>query len=207
MNILGLLIPFWVFDWTGSFCVIISLIYLFRKSSTYWHWSNASLVPYFLLFMGGQDWMLAGLQVSYLIFGIHGLYLWFLENRRDRGEIKFNEPVWYAVTWVASIAIFVYTVIVTDFKANPWNWVPFVAVLFSLIANFGTTRKWTWSWGVWILANAAYAVHFWHSGTDYRAQFALQFVLAAMSVKGWMDWANDDKQLETRGANRVEAVS
>jgi nicotinamide mononucleotide transporter len=194
MNVFGWQLPLWALDWSGSLFVVISLVFLFQKRLAYWHFSNASLLPYFLLFMTGQQWMLAGLQVTYLIFGIHGLYLWMLEHRRDRGEIRFNEPLWYAVTWVASLVIFAYTVIVTDFSQT-LNWVQFAAVSLALIANFGTTRKWSWSWGIWIVANAVYAVYFWNLGENYRGQFFLQFILAAMSVYGWLEW----RKAETRG--------
>jgi nicotinamide mononucleotide transporter len=184
-------VPQWFWDYSGSAMAVISLVYLFRKQLAYWHWSNASVIPLFTLFMVQGLWQLAGLQVSYLIFGIHGLYLWFLENRRDRGEIKFNEPLWYAVTWVASLVIFAFTIYVTDFKEQ-WNWVQFVSVALSLIANFATTRKWTWSWPVWIVSNLINIVYFWHTQT--WGQFGLQFVLIAMSVYGWLEWRKQDVQ-------------
>ena len=186
-------IPQWFWDYSGSAMAVISLVYLFRKQLAYWHWSNASVIPLFTLFMVQGLWQLAGLQVSYLIFGIHGLYLWFLENRRDRGEIKFNEPLWYAVTWVASLMIFAFTIYVTDFDEK-WNWVQFVSVALSLIANFATTRKWTWSWPVWIVSNLINIVYFWHTRT--WGQFGLQFVLIAMSVYGWLEWRKQDEQQE-----------
>lgn len=189
MNLFGLNLPPLALDLSGGICVLVSLYFLWSKSSTYWHWSNLSLLPYFLLFLSGQQWMLAGLQVTYLLFGIHGLYLWHLEKRRAKGEIQFNEPLWYGVTWVASLAIFAYTVAVTDFS-QLWNWVQFVAVTLALIANFGTTRKWSWSWPVWILVNAVQAVYFWHS--EYWVLFGLQFILAAMSVYGWREWRRDE---------------
>ena len=193
MNIFDLEIPLWWLDLSGSLGVVMSLIYLFQKRLAYWHWSNISLIPYFLLFVAGAQWMLAGLQVSYLIFGIHGLYLWWLEARRDAGLIRFNEAAWYAVTWVASLAIFLVTVLVTDFTQT-WNWVQFGAVSLALIANFGTTRKWAWSWGVWIAVNAVQAVYFFHLGL--WAQFGLQFILAGMSAYGWLEWRKE----ETRAA-------
>ena len=192
MNILGFDVPSWFLDWSGSICVVVSLLFLFRKRLPYWHWSNASLLPYFLLFVSGGQWMLAGLQVTYLIFGIHGLYLWYLEHRRDQGQIRFNEPLWYSVTWVASLAIFAYTVAVTDFSQR-WNWVQFVGVSLALVANFATTRKWSWSWPVWIGVNAVNAIYFYHLGL--WAQFGLQFVLAAMSVWGWMEWRKSEPPL------------
>ena len=185
MNVFGLDVPIWFLDWTGSAMVVVSLVYLFGKRITYWHWSNASLVPYFLLFVNGREFMLAGLQASYLIFGIHGLLLWRLEHRRDRGGHGFHEGLWYQIGWVLSLMIFAYTVIVTDF-VDGWTNMQFTIVSLSLLANWATTRKWTWSWPVWLSVNVLQAVFFWHLGL--RGQFALQFVLFAMSVYGWRVW-------------------
>jgi nicotinamide mononucleotide transporter len=185
-------IPTWILDFSGALAVIVSLYFLFAKQRAYWHWSNASLLPYFLLYLSGEQWILAGLQVSYLIFGLHGLYLWLLEERRDRGGARFNEPAWYGVTWAASLLIFAFTVYLTDFSAA-WNWVQVGLVVLALIANFGTTRRWAWSWPVWILSNAVGAVFYFHTG--YWALFGLQFVLAAMSVYGWREWQRDERRV------------
>ena len=76
----------------------------------------------------------------------------------------------------------------------------FAAVSLALVANFATTRKWAWSWPVWILVNAVQAVYFWHLGLP--AQFGLQFVLASLSVWGWLEWRRQDQQR----AVRVEAA-
>src|SRR5688572_20997510 len=76
MTVLQFDIPTWVLDWSGSLMVVVSLVFLFQKRTGYWHWSNASLVPYFALFVSLREYMLAGLQASYLVFGIHGLMLW-----------------------------------------------------------------------------------------------------------------------------------
>ncbi len=202
MNVFGLWVPQWFWDYSGSIAVIVSLVYLFKKHSAYWHWSNASLIPLFILFAVQGNWMFAGLQVSYLIFGIHGLYLWFLEQRRDHHRVKFNEPAWYAVTWVASILIFAYTVYVTDFS-DRWNWVQFATVALSLVANFGTTRKWTWSWFVWIVSNLVNIAWFWHTQT--WGQFGLQFVLIGMSMYGWLEWAKEDRQARVQPVSEVAA--
>ena len=194
MNQIFSAIPTWALDLSGGLCVLASLYFLFAKRRAYWHWSNASVVPYFLLFLAGGQWMLAGLQVCYLLFGLHGLYLWLLEERRDRGEIQFNEAAWYGVTWAASLLIFAFTIFVTDFSAA-WNWAQFAAVSLSLVANFGTTRRWAWSWPVWVLVNVVQAVYFWHA--SYWALFALQFVLGAMSVYGWQVWKQGEQHTKT----------
>lgn len=178
-------VPQWVYDTSGSVCVVVSLVHLFEKRVTYWHWSNASLIPYFLLFAGTRQYMLAGLQVSYLIFGIHGWWLWKLEARRDRHGTRFAEGFWYNLGWVLTLAIFAYTAAITEL-VGVWAWLQFAITSLALIANWGTTRKWRWSWFVWMAVNVASAIYFARQG--FWAQFALQFVLFAMSVQGARAW-------------------
>lgn len=185
MSLFGWHIPTWMLDWSGSAMVIVSLWYLFGKRMAYWHWSNASLVPYFALFASTKQFMLAGLQASYLIFGIHGLVLWRLEHARDKTGQRFNEGVWYQLGWILSLAIFAYTVKVTAF-VDGWATLQFIIVSASLVANWATTRKWGWSWPVWLAVNTLQAVYFNH--LRLWGQFVLQFVLFAMSVWGWIVW-------------------
>jgi nicotinamide mononucleotide transporter len=188
MDLFGAQIPSWVLDWSGSLLVVVSLVFLFHKRVGYWHWSNASLLPYFVLFVSTSQYMLAGLQASYLVFGIHGLLLWTLEERRDREGAGFNERAWYHASWILSILIFAYTVAITEF-VDGWAWFQFVIVSLSLLANWATTRKWIWSWPVWLGVNAMQAVYFEH--LRLWGLFLLQFVLFAMSVRGWILWQRD----------------
>ncbi len=191
MNVFGTTVPTWVLDWSGSVLVALSLLFLVRKRIGYWHFSNASLVPYFALFLSGRQFMLAGLQASYLVFGVHGLLLWRLERRRDTGGVRFDERRWYHAGWILSLAIFGYTVAVSDF-VDRWAWFQFTIVSLSLLANWATTRKWTWSWPVWLVVNVLQAVYFRH--LDLRGQFLLQFVLFGLSVRGWVLWRRDDQR-------------
>lgn len=195
---MGWQVPTWVLDWSGSVLVVISLWFLFEKRIAYWYWSNASLIPYFVLFLTTQQYMLAGLQASYLIFGIHGLALWSLERARDHGGRTFNEKLWYQIGWVLSLAIFLFTVRVTDF-VDGWASLQFTIVSLSLVANWATTRKWRWSWPVWLIVNTLQAVYFWH--WELRGQFALQFLLFGMSVYGWIAWGRQRTSTRTNEIN------
>lgn len=198
MNLFGFEIPTAVLDWTGSSLVVVSLVYLYGKRRAYWHWSNASLLPYFALFLTGRQYMLAGLQLSYLIFGIHGLMLWYREHRRDEGGPTFNERAWYNAGWILSLAIFGYTVAITKFT-DRWAWLQFVVVSTSLLANWATTRKWSWSWPVWMTVNVMQAALFKH--LNLNGQFFLQFALFAMSAYGWSVWRRAERQ--ARAPERV----
>jgi nicotinamide mononucleotide transporter len=184
-------VPRWVLDWSGSVLVVISLVYLLKKHGFYWHYSNASLLPYFALFMSQKSYMLASLQVSYLIFGIHGLLLWKLERQREEVGRSFNDRAWYNAGWIMSLAIFALAVGASDLSTS-WAKLQFVVVAVSSIANWATTRKWTWSWPLWLVVNSLQAILFWHD--RLLGQFLLQFVLFGMSVRGWMLWAADDRR-------------
>jgi len=180
-------------DVSGSALVAISLIFLVHKNAWYWHFSNASLLPYFMLFVMTRQYMLAGLQLSYLIFGLHGLYLWRLERLRDRSSIHFNEVLWYNLGWVLTLAIFAYTVTQSDFS-DSWTILQFLITSMSLVANWATTRRFLWSWYLWIIVNAGQAFLFFHLGL--WAQFALPGVLAAMSVWGIVVWRAEPATLK-----------
>lgn len=179
-------IPIELLDWMGSICVVISLIFLIRKNLWYWHFSNLSLLPYFLLFLETKQLMLAGLQISYLIFGIHGFYLWILEHRREHKNKQFNEVFWYNLGWVLTLLIFIYTVAFSQFK-DEWVILQFIITSLSLLANWATTRKWIWSWYVWIIVNGLQAFLFHH--LELWAQFGLQAILAGMSIRGIVIWS------------------
>jgi nicotinamide mononucleotide transporter len=58
MNFLALTIPQAVYDWSGSLLVAVSLVFLIRKNIWYRHFTNLSLIPYFILFMkpGSSGW-------------------------------------------------------------------------------------------------------------------------------------------------------
>jgi nicotinamide mononucleotide transporter len=191
MTVLQFDIPTWVLDWSGSLMVVVSLVFLFQKRTGYWHWSNASLVPYFALFVSLREYMLAGLQASYLVFGIHGLMLWKLEHCREETGRRFNEDAWYNAGWIISLTIFAYTIAITDF-VDRWAWLQFTIVSLSLLANWATSRKRVWSWPVWLVVNALQAVYFHH--LELQGQFLLQFVLFSMSVWGWYVWRRDATQ-------------
>lgn len=183
--------PQWGLDYAVSLVVIISLVYLFKKRGEYWHYSNLSTFLYFVFYLvqAPVAYMFAGLQVGYLIFGIHGMYLWMLERGRDFKGTRFNEPFWYNLGWVLTLIIFGYATYATFQSkgfADIWGYLQFAITATALVANWGTTRKWSWSWYLWIAVNAMYAVYFYHFGV--WGQFGLQFILAAMSLEGLRQW-------------------
>lgn len=178
-------------DIGGSTLLLISLVLLIRKHLWYWHFGNLSLLPYFVVFVTSGQYMLAGLQVSYLIFGLHGLLLWILEDHRDTRFVPFNERIWYNAGWVMALGIFIFTAAISDFS-DGWTVLQFASTAVALVANWATTRRWVWSWYAWLCVNALQAVLFFHLA--FWAQFAMQWILAALSVQGLLTWRRGSEQ-------------
>lgn len=175
----------WLWDWSGSVCVLLSLYFLWSKNPAYWHWGNLSLLPYFMLFVTTSQYLLAGLQATYLLFGLHGLALWRLE---DRGSARAG--LFRVITTPLALLIFLYAAHATDFS-DGWAYLQLAIVSASLVANWGTTRRRAWSWLAWLPVNAAQAVYFFHFGL--WGLFGLQFLLFAMSVHGYARWREDNE--------------
>ena len=207
ISLLDLTFSQWWLDYSSSVVVILSLWYLFSKHAFYWYLSILATFLYFVFytFSSNPAYLFAGLQVGYLIFALHGMVLWRLEHRRDTQRHPFNEPLWYNLGWGLTLLIFGYATYATASSngfADVWGYLQFTITALALIANWGTTRKWAWSWGLWILVNALYAVYFAHYA--YWGQFVLQFILGGMSVWGWIEWIRQDR-ITRAGKNTAEA--
>ena len=82
-------------------------------------------------------------SAGYLVFGVHGLLLWRLNDRREgAGRGSTNWPS-TATGWVLTLAIFAYTVALTEF-VDDWTGLQFMIVSLSLSPTGRRREKWTW---------------------------------------------------------------
>ena len=180
-------VPSYVYDIVGGIFFIVSLYFFWTKQKRAWHWSNATLAPYFFLFVATEMWMLAGLQVIYLLFGAHGWILWKLQ------EIGHN----LAKSWEGLAApfggfIFLYTVYVTEFS-DVWAWLQFLIVSIAIVGSVLLVLKMRHAWTVYILSNLIGLVYYPHSGL-----WVLTFVQVCaivMSVHGYRQWKKDEEYI------------
>jgi nicotinamide mononucleotide transporter len=191
------IVPAWVWDWSGGILFLISLYFYFFKLPSAWHWSNASLVPYFIVFCMLELYMLAGLQVIYLMFGIHGLILWKLQERHNRWA-----PAWERLAVPFGLVIFGYTVYITQF-ADAWAWLQFVIVSLAIIGSVLLVLKKRSSWLVYIVSNVLGLVYFPHEGL--WAMTFVQFAAALMSVYGYQQWKKDDEFIKDMREKKILA--
>ena len=178
-------IPMWVYDWTGGIFFMISLWFFFYKLPKAWHWSNASLLPYFLLFVATEMYMLAGLQVIYLLFGGHGWVLWKLQQIGSSWA-----KAWEKLAIPFGGIVFIYTVYITEF-VDAWAWLQFTIVSISIVGSVLLVLKYKEAWLVYIGANILGLVYYPHNGL--WALTIVQIGAIVMSVAGYWLWKKQDE--------------
>lgn len=188
-------IPSWVYDWTGGIIFMISLYYFFNKEPKAWHWSNATLMPYFLLFIATEMWMLAGLQVIYLLFGGHGWFLWKLQQWGNTWA-----SAWEKLAVPFGMVIFFYTVYITQFT-DAWAWLQFAIVSLSIVGSVLLVLKRSSSWLIYIVANVLGLVYYPHAGL--WALTLVQIGAMVMSVIGYRMWREDERKIAVVTEGRV----
>ena len=173
-------VPSWVWDWSGSILTMIGLYYYVFNNRTAWHWGNAGLIPYTLLFWATGMWMLLALQICFMIFNLHGYILWWLQDNRH----------WFVKHWkglTTPIAAIVLGVAwwATDF-VDAWVYIQFLIVAFSIVASWGLARRFAWSWLVWLPAN--FLGFFYYAHSELWSLMIIQIPLFLFSVYGYYEW-------------------
>jgi nicotinamide mononucleotide transporter len=77
-----------------------------------------------------------------------------------------------------------------------------LAVIFTLLCVWLTTKRHVLSWPIGILAVVFYAIVFWNA--ELYSDFGLQFFFLGQSVVGWITWKN---HLEDKSHTKVETLS
>jgi nicotinamide riboside transporter PnuC len=216
---MSLPLPFFVFFFANlapSLASIVSLVHLFRKHLSYWHWRNASVILGFFAFYlnipssplafresplwQAQLWNFIERGVLVLIVGMYGFYVWKLELRQGRGEIELNEPRKNAVTWMIFLGVFTFNLVFLYLKSDGAIWTNVLILSLSLIADFAIIRKFLWSWLVLILINVFIVVSSVDLYLSLHIEITWQFllsnffrlVLAGMNVYGWFVWQKQE---------------
>jgi hypothetical protein len=74
-------------QWGGAVAAALGIFALIFKSQGYWVWSIINAILWFILFKQQDLIMLAGLQISYIIFSVYGFFMW---ATRMKDRIGYN---------------------------------------------------------------------------------------------------------------------
>jgi len=173
-------IPSWVLDFTGTLLTMIGLYFYVFNNKTAWHWSNLGLVPYTLLFASLGLWPLFFLYVCFILFGLHGYVLWFLQDK-----LSPHVGWWQFLTTPIAAILMVGAYLTTTFT-DFWAAMQFTIVAFSIVASWALARRFAWSWIVWLPANVLGLVYYYHENLWFL--MVAQIPLFAFSVYGYWEW-------------------
>lgn len=201
-------------QWVGGVAAALAIASLIFKTQGYWFWSIVNAVLWFILFKHMGLPMLAGLQVSYILFSIYGVWQWASVKFR----IGYDKNVWTDnLGTVVSLLIFLYTVVAymgfpdftlwfvtfNGFSGMPgyaftgWWCVEFLGVFISIVANWMDVFKYKTNWIGWTMTNLLFAPLFFHG--HLWGPFVLTFLYQAFCIIGFINWYRDEKRLVREG--------
>jgi nicotinamide riboside transporter PnuC len=148
--------------------------------------------------------MLAGLQVSYIIFSLYGIFMW---ATKMKSRIGYNWRLFAdSIGTIIALGIFAYTIYayigMEGYAFTSWWYVEFFGVFISIASNWMDAFKYKTNWIGWTLTNILFAPLFFHGGL--WGPFALTFVYQAFCIVGFYNWYRDEKRLVKEG--KVELV-
>ena len=168
-------------DLIGSSLSLAALLFLTTKNLYYWIVSIICIIPNLIIFFLTHNYILIGLQLSYLVFDVHGWCLWKLEASNK----YFNKLFWYNIGWIMVSVIFIYSIYITDFTVKLAYLQVFITAL-ALIGNYASTRKYLWSWLIWIGVDIIRIGLFNHIGLVFQSY--LQLIKIGICIKGYYNW-------------------
>jgi nicotinamide mononucleotide transporter len=182
---------------TGAACVLLAAL---RNIWTF-PIGIANNIVFFVLFVDTALYADAGLQVVYLLLGIHGWVIW----ARNRGAV---DPSRLAIrrTPLAAIPLLLLAAVALTAVLS---WLLFAhtdsttqvadagTTALSLVAQFMLNRRWLENWYVWIAVDIAYVGLYAFKGLWITAVlYALFIGLCSFGLRGWLRARAADRAAE-----------
>lgn len=144
------------------------------------------------LFLGVALYAEAGLQVVYLILGVHGWMAWSCRRdhdvtRSDDGFVRRTPTVAIApllAAGIAGTALLAWLLHAATDSTTPWP--DAATTAFSLVAQYMLNRRWLETWLVWIAVDVALVALLIHKGLLITA--GLYGIFIMICVFGFLRW-------------------
>jgi nicotinamide mononucleotide transporter len=177
--------------WFESIAVIITFasIYLAtRQNIWYYPTGVVALVMYTWLFYQAKLYAESVLQIICLGLMIYGWYEW-MHGGEHRQELPVsNTPRW---AWVAGIACGIAGSLIViwiqlRYTDNPAPYVDSSLLVWSLVAQWMTARKWIENWILWVLINTVSVPLYISRGLTFTAVLYVGlWILAVFGYRAW----------------------
>jgi nicotinamide mononucleotide transporter len=166
---------------TGAACVLLVV------ARSVWNFpvGIASCVAYLVFFYEGRLYADAGLQVVFILLGVHGWVAW-VRGRAETTAVRrvplgelIALAVAFPIVWLGLVQLLVYV----GGAAPPFD--GFVTAL-SLAAQWLLNRRYVENWLGWIVVDQVSVVLFW--SRDMHLTAGLYALFLGMCVAGLVEW-------------------
>lgn len=187
---------------TGAACVLLAGL---RNVWTY-PIGIANNVVLFAVFLFAGLYAAAGLQVVYLVMGVHGWWRWTRKVEQNRTYIGSTpRRVWPLLVIVGVIMALILIWVLTTFTDSEVAIADAATTAASLVAQYMLNRKWIQTWYVWIGVDVVFIGLSIVSGLWVIAALYLLFI--GLCVFGYRSWRRVARQEKDSASAREPAVS
>ena len=179
------------FELVAAIITIVSIWLATRQHIWYYPTGVVALVMYTWLFFQAKLYAESLLQVICLVLMIYGWYEW-LHGGAHRTELPVSRtPRWAWLAGVASGVIGSAVVIALQlrFTDNPSPYVDSSLMVWSLVAQWMTARKWLENWILWVVINTISVPLYVQRSLWITA--VLYAGLWLLAILGYLKWRRD----------------
>jgi nicotinamide mononucleotide transporter len=177
-----------IFEIVAAAITLWSIWLATKEHIWYWPTGIVSLVLYTWTFYQAKLYGEALLQVICLVLMIYGWYAW-LHGGKDRGELPVTRTparAWPGLMITGVVFSVAAAVLMKRYTDNPSPYIDAAILVFSLVAQLMTARKWLESWPMWVVINAVSIFLYIKRGLYPTA--VLYVALLILAIQGYRDW-------------------
>ena len=176
------------FEWVAAIITLVSIWLATVENILYWPTGLVSLVMYTWIYFTFHLYGEALLQVICFGLMLYGWYEW-LHGGKDRQELPVSRTprrAWPALIATGILGSAVVGVLMHRYTNNPAPWRDASILVFSLVAQLMTARKWLANWAFWIVINIVSIVLYLERKMYPTA--ALYVALLGLAIYGYWKW-------------------
>lgn len=176
------------FELTAAIITAVSIWLATKENIWYYPTGVVALVMYTWLFFHAKLYAESFLQIVCLALMIYGWYEW-LHGGVHKTELPVTRTprwAWLAGTVTGIIGSAIVIALQLRFTDNPAPYVDSSLLVWSLVAQWMTARKWIENWIVWIVINTISMPLYISRALWITA--VLYFVLWVLAFQGYREW-------------------
>ena len=168
---------------TGAACVLLAA----RRHIATFPVGIANNVVFVVLFTGSALYADAGLQVVYLVLGVHGWLAWGTRPSAGIRPTPAYAVVPLVVAGIAGTAVLAW--VLAAYTDSTTELADAATTAGSLVAQYLLNRRWRETWLVWIAVDVAYVGLY--AAKDLWITAALYAVFIGLCADGWRSWRRE----------------